>query len=96
LKNVDFDNIISYSKNDYSDGGLYNKLGFKLEGLTKPNHYWVVNSIRENRFKYRKDKLVSMGYDKNKTAVQIMHKLGYYRVFDSGNKKWIFNNEYFR
>jgi hypothetical protein len=91
LKNVDFDNIISYSKNDYSDGGLYNKLGFVQDKMTDPNYYWVVNSIRENRFKYRKDKLVSMGYDKNKTAVQIMQENGYYRVFDSGNRKWIFN-----
>lgn len=87
--NNNINEIISYSKNDYSNGSLYKKLGFNLESHTKYNYYWVVNGIRENRFNWRKDKLVSMGHDINLTEVKIMHNLGHWRCFDSGNKKWI-------
>lgn len=81
--------IITYSKNDYSDGNLYNKIGFKFDKLTNANYYWVVDGIRENRFNWRKDKLVKQGYDIKLTEVQIMHQLNRWRCFDSGNKKWI-------
>ena len=32
-----------------------------------------------------------MGYDINKTEEQIMMELGYYRIYNAGNKKWILN-----
>lgn len=84
--------IISYSKNDYSSGNLYKKIGFEFDSETKPNYYWVVCGIRENRYNWRKDKLVKMGYDSNLTEVKIMHSNGNYRCFDSGNKKWLYKN----
>ena len=89
MKNNSYETIISYSKNDYSNGNLYKKLGFKFDSDTIPNYYWVVYGIRENRFNWRKDKLVKMGYDKTLTETKIMHSLGYWRCFDAGNKKWI-------
>ena len=80
--------LTTFSKNDYSSGNLYEKIGFEYESKTNPNYYWVVNGLRENRFNFRKDKLVSQGEDKKLTEIEIMHSKGYYRVFDSGNKKW--------
>ena len=38
-----------------------------------------------NRFNYTKSKLVSLGYDKHLTGIEIMHSLKYYRIFGSGN-----------
>jgi hypothetical protein len=66
LKNYKVDEVISYSKNDYSTGKLYQNLNFKLSGTTTPNYYWVINVRRVNRFNFRKDKLVQ-GWWKIKT-----------------------------
>jgi hypothetical protein len=82
--------ITSYSKNDYSNGDLYKKLNFELISTSDANYYWVVDGIRVNRFNFRKDKLVKEGFDSNLTEVKIMHQRGYWRTFDSGNKKWIY------
>lgn len=83
--------IISYSDSSRSNGDMYNTLGFTLDHITEPNYYWVVDGLRKHRFNYRKDKLVSEGFDVNKTEVEIMHSRGYYRVFDCGSRKWTLN-----
>lgn len=82
-------NIITYSLNTYSNGDLYNKIGFKLISQTPNNYFWVKNTIRYHRFNFRKDKLIKEGFDRNKTEIEIMYERGYYRVFDGGSKKWI-------
>ena len=38
-----------------------------------------------NRLNYTKSKLVSLGYDKHLTEIEIMHSLKYYRIFGPGN-----------
>ena len=88
INQISPENIISYSKNDYSSGMIYEILGFKNLGYTDLNYYWVVNNLRENRFKWRKDILVKMGGDINMSESQIMLSNGYYRIYDSGNTKW--------
>lgn len=91
LRNYDVKEVISYSDSSRSDGNLYKQLEFKLSHETSPNYYWVVDGIRKHRFNFRKDKLVKEGYDPNKTEIQIMNERGFYRIFDCGNKKWIFS-----
>jgi hypothetical protein len=81
--------IISYSDSSRSNGGMYKKLGFELEHETTINYYWVIDGVKKHRFNYRKDKLVKEGHDPNKTEIQIMNELGYYRIFDCGNSKYI-------
>jgi hypothetical protein len=80
--------IITYSLNSYSDGNLYNKIGFELTGETGPNYFWCKDKIRNYRFNFRKDKLVSSGYDPAKTESEIMRERGYFKVWDAGSKKW--------
>lgn len=86
--------IISYSDNSYSTGNLYESLGFTKEGTSSPNYYWYnKNEIkRYNRFAFRKDKLVSAGYDSNVSEKDIMHSLGFYKIFDCGSQRWVYNN----
>ena len=92
IKNYKPIEIISYSDSSRSTGNLYDKLGFELYKITDISYYWSKNGIRYHRFNFRKDKLVSEGYDKSKTEVEIMSERGFYRIFDCGNKKWIFKN----
>ena len=84
--------IISYSDNSRSTGNLYEKLCFNLISETEPNYYWIIDGVRRHRFNFRKDRLVKLGYDSQKTEIQIMTELGYSRIFDCGSKKWIFSN----
>ena len=73
---------------DISNGDVYSKCNFEFIGYTKPGYYWVIKNKKQHRFNFTKQKLIKMGYDKNKTEVEIMHELGYYRIYDSGNKKF--------
>jgi G:T-mismatch repair DNA endonuclease (very short patch repair protein) len=84
--------VISYSKRDYSniDNNVYLKLGFCLDRIIEPGYSWCKKYKRYNRYNFRKDKLVSEGYDEKKTESQIMYERGYYKSWDSGNFKFIF------
>jgi hypothetical protein len=85
--------VETYSDNLISNGGLYETLGFKYSHTSKPGYWYVVDGIREHRFNWRKQRLVKMGYDINKTEGEIMSELGYYRIYNGGNKKWIFKSQ---
>ena len=93
INNYSYNKIISYAKRDWTNSpidSLYDILGFKFEKYTDINYYWCKNLDRKHRYSYRKDKLIQEGYDKNKTEVEIMHSRGYYRIYDTGNLKFIF------
>ena len=83
--------INSYCDISRFEGGTYQNLGFKLSHISEPNYYYIIDGIRQHRFNWRKDKLVKLGYDINKTELEIMSELGYNRIFDCGNQKWIYN-----
>jgi hypothetical protein len=85
--------VLSYCDISWANGDLYENLGFKLLGTTKPNYFYVINGKKENRINYQKHKLVKKGYNKNLTEVEIMVNLGYYRIFNCGNKKYVYNKE---
>jgi hypothetical protein len=85
--------IETYSDNLISNGNLYEVLGFKHSHTSKPGYWYVIGGIREHRFNWRKQKLVKMGYDINKTEEEIMSELGYYRIYNAGNKKWIWTEK---
>lgn len=84
--------IISFSDNRFFSGKMYEVLGFKFDSYTKPSYFYVINGVRHHRFNFRKDILVKDGFDPNKTEHQIMLERGYYRVYDCGNKKWVWSS----
>jgi hypothetical protein len=89
IKKYTPEEIHTYSDNMISDGGLYQKLGFEYQHTSNPGYWYVVNGIRKHRFNFRKHKLVKNGFDSYKTEEEIMSEQGYFRVYNSGNKKWI-------
>lgn len=80
--------VITFADMRYSDGGLYETLGFELVHRTKPNYFWTKNLRRYHRYNFAKHKLVKQGFDKDKTERQIMESRGYFRIFDCGNYKF--------
>jgi len=90
VNNYKVNEITTYADRSWSTGDLYKKLGFEYKGKTQPNYYYVIDGLRHHRFNYRKDKLIKDGFDKNKTEHEIMIERGIYRIYDSGNLKFIF------
>ncbi len=83
--------IITYADQSFSQGKLYEKLGFDLIGETQPNYYYIVDLQRKHRFNYRKDVLVKEGFDINKTEKEIMIERNILRIYDCGNLKYKLN-----
>jgi len=79
--------ILSYKKLDLGYKNFYEQVGFKKEKRLKPNYYWVVNKIRENRINYQRHKLKDVLPEQ--TEVDYMHNKGYYRCFDCGSDVFI-------
>ncbi len=85
--------VLSYCDLSWGTGTLYENLGFINNGDTKPNYFYVINGKRENRINYQKHKLIKQGYDPNLTESQIMNDLGYYRIYNCGNRRYLYLNE---
>lgn len=86
--------IISYMdlNKRLRSSNVYEKHGFQFDGLTKPDYVWVKKYGTEtlSRYNTTKSKLVSEGYDASKSEVEIMRDRGYFRVFGSGSKRYVF------
>jgi very-short-patch-repair endonuclease len=89
----DFKEVLSYASRDYSNGELYSILGFDYIGKTKPNYHYIINNMRQNRYKYRKDILINEGFDPELTEREIMSSLGYLRIYDSGSYKYNYTHK---
>ena len=91
LKEYNPESIESFSSNDISNGNLYKQLGFKK--VSDSIGYWYVDNEmkRHHRYKFTKHLLIKEGFDKNKTEFEIMNERGFYRIYDSGQTKWMWN-----
>lgn len=93
VKNYNPKQIISYADRSHSTGDLYYKLGMEKISETEPNYYYIINGKRIHRFNYRKDILISQGYNPEKSEHQIMLERKIYRIYNSGNFKFSINFE---
>lgn len=93
INDLNPDEVISYSDKRWSTGKLYDTLGFMHIHDSKPNYFYVINSKRENRFKYRKDRLIAEGFNKDKTEHDIMLERGIFRIYDCGCRAHLWKRE---
>lgn len=78
--------IISFSDNRWSQGDMYEKLGFQESGMVPPMQSYVENyQHRHHKLKFSK----KYNFDTNKTEWQNMQDQGYDRIWDCGKIKWI-------
>jgi len=84
--------VLSFCDKRWSVGNVYYKLGFELDHESQPNYFYVVDKQRKNRFNYRKDMLVSQGFDKGKTEHEIMLERKIYRIYDCGQYVFKYKN----
>ena len=88
--------LVSYADRRWSQGKLYEALGFTLDHISPPNYwYFKANTvILESRIKYQKHNLSKLlsNFDPMKTEIENMIENGYHRIFDCGNL--VFKKEY--
>jgi hypothetical protein len=79
--------VICYADASLFTGALYEKLGFKNEGLTPPNHWYLDGNKRLHRSGFTKPKLLKKGFkfDETKTVFDNCLDLGYGIIYDCGS-----------
>ena len=85
VKKYNPESIISYADRRWSQGNLYEKLGFSLYNKSNPNYYYVIKNKRFYRFNFRKDQLIKKyNCPPNMTEKQFCFEQGWYRIYDCG------------
>lgn len=90
--------IISYNDRRYFSGKIYTSLGFKFVENTPPNYWYIVDSYKtvKNRISFQKYKLKKIlpGFDENLTEWENMKINNFDRIWDCGNKKWVYQDSF--
>ncbi len=82
--------VKSFADRRWSNGNLYEKIGFEFEENTPPSYFYVINKRRVNRFNMRKDVLIrKYGCPSEMTEKEFCESKGWYRVYDCGTRKYI-------
>ena len=77
--------IISYADRRWSQGNMYEKLGFTLSHKSKPNYFYVFGDTKKNRFNFRKNILVEKyGCPSDMTEHEFCLSQKWYRIYDCG------------
>jgi hypothetical protein len=86
----DVSEIVTYSDNRYSNGGIYRQLGFEMMNEVRPDYSYIKGSKRYHKSNFKKSNIESkFGIDMTgKTERQTMEELGFLRIYDCGKIKW--------
>lgn len=86
IKNKNPLRIISYADKDWSNGVLYEKLGFTKISDSGPDYKYLVNKIRKHKSNFKKKNIGIEGLDI--TEAEYMNLNGYSKVWDCGKIKF--------
>lgn len=87
-------NIVSYCDASKFSGESYLKCGMRLESWNSPGYLWIKQHNVLTRYQCQKHKLVKQFPElKNSTETEIMHSLGYSKMFDCGQKVYVWDRE---
>jgi hypothetical protein len=82
--------VVSYADRRWSDGGLYQKLGFRLDHANPPSYSYVEDYTKRHfRFNFRKDVLESILGEIDGTEWEVMRSLNYDRIWDCGSYRYV-------
>ena len=87
IKQYHPEEIISYADRRWSQGNVYEKLGFSYKHNSQPNYFYIVGDKRVNRFSFRKNILVKKyGCPIETTEREFCLSQKWYRIYDCGTK----------
>ena len=91
--------VITYCDISKFTGNVYTRLGFNArqeKPITEPNYVWVGNHNSDviTSYQTQRSGLIRHGYGtEDQTEDEIMHNLGYLKVFDCGNLVLVWTRE---
>jgi hypothetical protein len=94
IDRFNFDKVTSFCDLRWGTGNVYQHLGFTQVDNSKPGYWYFRKSDkREYRWAFTKQKLIrEHGMDSVLSEWQMMQALGYDRIWDCGNLKFIWTN----
>lgn len=87
-KGAGYREILSYSDNRWTSGGVYLALGFSLDQSWKPDYSYVKDGQRFSKQSQKKD---ACGCPGSMTELEWAHARGLVRIYDAGKKRWLLN-----
>lgn len=86
VRNIEFEEIISYADRRWSNGNLYENLGFELSHKSNPSYWYIENGKLIPRSVFMKHKLPKLlnEFDPELTEWGNMQLNGYDRIWDCG------------
>ena len=85
--------IVSFSWNHLFTGGMYEKLGFKVDKQLPPDYTYVdpkhCRRLHKSGFQLSKLARKFENFDKNLSEKENCEAAGYYRIYDCGKTRWI-------
>lgn len=86
-KDYSCDRIVSYADRRWSQGGLYDSLGFELISIVQPGYWYFKGDELHHRTKFQKHKIATED-NSHLTEWQIMKSAGWDRYWDCGHLKY--------
>lgn len=86
-----YDEIISFSDNRWTTGGMYQTLGFDLEKEHKPDYCYVDTKNPIRRLSKQSQKKTTSKCPSDLTEEQWSLQRGLRRLWDRGKKRWVYN-----
>jgi hypothetical protein len=83
VKNYNSKRIISYADKDWSEGSLYEKIGFNKIYETNPDYKYIIGNRRIHKSRFKKSNLKT-----NLTESQYMRKSNIKKIWDCGKIKF--------
>lgn len=80
------DRVVSFSDNRWSDGGLYQRLGFEKVNSGTPNYWYILPNVTKRMHRYGLRK--TPADPQQQTEVELRKQQGYDRIWDSGSSRW--------
>lgn len=83
--------VISYANRRFSNGKIYEVLGFKLLRTTEPNYFYCKKGKVYSRYQLQKHKLSNIldNFDSSKSETQNLEDNGFLKIYDCGNLVYV-------
>ena len=85
--------VVSYADRRYSNGHLYEAIGFVFDHVSKPNYWWFKNKNKLGRYECQKHllgKVLGEKFDSTLSESENMKRNGYRKIYDCGNIVYVY------
>ena len=86
--------VVSYMdlNKRFTADNVYERNGFSYDGMTQPDYLWFKTHGEAcmTRYQCTKKRLAALGFDPEKSEIEIMREQYYYRVYGAGSKRYVY------